>query len=211
MEEDWMNRRLFLLFAASAPAAALALDIVPQLQAQCVPTTSDLEGPYYLPNAPNRTELASLSEPGQRLIIRGKVSAADCKTAIGGVLLDLWQADASGQYHNEDQNYKLRGQMRTDKNGVYEFASIVPGRYRQGDGFRPAHIHFVVSHPHFKELTTQLYFEGDPYLSPYDSCRQACGSDDPDRIIKLVPVRKQSKSWLEGRFDIVLRSDVETA
>ena len=31
----------------------------------------------------------------------------------------------------------------------------------------------------------QLYFAGDRYLPPNDSCA-ACGSDDPDRVIPLA-------------------------
>jgi len=199
------SRRRFLSCAGSVPVGLLGTYFLGQAEAQqCSPTTADVEGPYYLPYAPRRTDLAGPKEPGQRLIIRGKVSGAGCKSPISGVLLDIWQADTNGQYHNENENYRLRGQMLTDKSGAYEFASIVPGRYQQGGGFRPAHIHFVATHPDFKDLTTQLYFKGDPYLSPNDSCREACKSNDPNRIIELTPRQQSGEVWFEGRFDIIL-------
>ncbi|NIN19808.1 MAG: hypothetical protein GTN82_17795, partial [Candidatus Aminicenantes bacterium] len=52
------------------------------------------------------------------------------------------------------------------------------GRYRIMSGFRPAHIHFKVSHPGHEVLVTQLYFYGDPYLWPNDACGKACKSND---------------------------------
>jgi len=202
MRNDARCRRRFLGIVASVPVAVLGAHLLPLAEAQqCFPTSSDIEGPYYLPNAPRRIELAGPQELGQPLIIRGTVFGGDCKSAISGVLLDIWQADANGHYHNENENYRLRGQVLTDKNGRYEFASILPGRYKQGGGFRPAHIHFVVAHADFKELTTQLYFKGDPYLSPNDACHEDCKSNDPNRIIEL----KAREAWLEGQFDIILR------
>ncbi|MGH8606337.1 MAG: hypothetical protein ACREX9_02630 [Gammaproteobacteria bacterium] len=163
------------------------------------------KGPFYIPGAPHRTVLAGPEEPGEHIVIRGRAFAADCKTRLTGVLLDVWQADANGRYHDENENYRLRGQMQTNDQGVYEFSSIRPGRYKLEGGFRPAHIHFTVSHPDYEPLTTQLYFKGDPYLAPNDACRDACTSHDTNRIIELTRVAKSGKVWFEGRFDIVLK------
>ncbi|MGH8593371.1 MAG: twin-arginine translocation pathway signal protein, partial [Gammaproteobacteria bacterium] len=70
--------------------------------------------------------LAGPEEPGEHIVIRGRAFAADCKTRLTGVLLDVWQADANGRYHDENENYRLRGQMQTNDQGVYEFSSIRP-------------------------------------------------------------------------------------
>ena len=48
---------------------------------------------------------------------------------------------------------------------------------------------------------TQIYFAGDPYLAPNDSCT-TCGSDDPARIIALIPGDVTNF----GRVDITLAS-----
>jgi protocatechuate 3,4-dioxygenase beta subunit len=54
--------------------------------------------------------------------------------------------------------------MRTDREGRYRFDSIVPGRYPLVWPLtRPRHIHVIVTHPQYKPLTTQIYFEGDKY------------------------------------------------
>jgi protocatechuate 3,4-dioxygenase beta subunit len=151
----------------------------------CSPTKRDIEGPFYTRGAPHRTALAGTDEPGDRIVLRGRVLGPDCQTPLRAALLDVWQADANGEYHYEKDNFRLRGQILTDATGAFEFASVVPGRYKLGGSYRPAHIHFTVSHPGHEPLTTQLYFKGDPYLAPKDACGNGCGSDDADRIVDL--------------------------
>jgi protocatechuate 3,4-dioxygenase beta subunit len=53
--------------------------------------------------------------------------------------------------------------MRTHRDGTYRIETVVPGHYLNGDNYRPAHIHVKVRARNRPELTTQLYFEGDPY------------------------------------------------
>lgn len=201
-----MKRRDLLRYGLGLSAVAFTPFGGPMAAAgMCSPTEPDVKGPFYLPGAPQRTVLAAPEEPGERILIRGRTLAADCQAPLAGALLDVWQADAKGHYHDENKNYRLRGRMKTNDQGVYEFSSIRPGRYQLEGGFRPAHIHFTVSHPDCEPLTTQLYFKGDPYLAPNDACGDACESDDPNRIIELTPVGKGSKVWFEGQFDIVLK------
>lgn len=166
--------------------------------AACKPTTSDVQGPYYQEGAPKRTKIAADEEPGERLSIAGTVLGPDCKP-LSGALVDVWQADKDGTYHGPDAEYRLRGQVLTDKDGYYEFETIMPGAYALSGGFRPAHIHFTVSRPGYAPLTTQLYFQGDPFLPPNDACGSGCNSDEPDRVIAL-----DTQTPRRGVFDIVL-------
>ncbi|MGH2721511.1 MAG: catechol 1,2-dioxygenase, partial [Actinomycetota bacterium] len=75
-------------------------------------------------------------------------------------------------------DYNLRGRIKTDEDGRYEVRTVLPSPYeipKTGatgkllhalgrHAFRPGHIHFKVSCGNFRPLTTQLYFEGDPWL-----------------------------------------------
>lgn len=90
-----MERRQFL--GAGAALAALALPNWLRGQA-CQATQRDLygAGPFYLPNAPSRTRIARVSEPGQPLSISGTVS--NCLEPVPGVKLEIWQATDSGCY-----------------------------------------------------------------------------------------------------------------
>lgn len=169
----------------------------------CEPTGSDVEGPFHLDNAPERTVLAEADEPGERIVIEGTVYGPDCRTPVADANLDVWHADDEGNYHDDRTEYRLRGQIQTDAQGRYRFETIMPGRYPLGGSTRPAHIHFIVTKPGFVPLTTQLYFAGDPFLSPNDPCGDGCNSGDPTLIIDMEP--NQESSAQQGTFDIILR------
>lgn len=161
----------------------------------CEPTLDDAEGPFYVPDTPQVAALASPSEPGDPIAISGAVRGPECQP-ISGASVEVWHASAVGEYDDA----KLRATLTASKDGAYAFSSIRPGPYLQSNGWRPAHIHYRVSAPGFETLITQLYFEGDPHLSPNDSC-VSCGSWDDGRIIPLVLDRDGVQ---QGLFDLVL-------
>ncbi|MBE7452343.1 MAG: hypothetical protein HS111_26705 [Kofleriaceae bacterium] len=170
----------------------------------CRATTADVLGPYHRSGAPSRTMIAAATEAGDRLALDGVVLADDCTTPLVGAVLDVWQADAAGAYHEPDAAggpYRLRGKVAAAADGTWMVDTIRPGNYQTGPGaWRPAHVHLIVSHPGYRTVTTQLYFAGDPYLPPNDSCT-TCGSDDPARII---PLTARPGGGLAGELRIVL-------
>lgn len=145
----------------------------------CTATTPDALGPYYRAGAPSIVDLAG-SEPGTALAIAGQITDTDC-APLAGARIEVWQADAAGDYHDD----RLRGTLVADAAGAFAFTTIMPGRYLQATGYRPAHLHLRLTAPGFRTVVTQIYFAGDPYLSPNDSCT-ACASDDPARILALA-------------------------
>ncbi|MBA2564360.1 MAG: twin-arginine translocation pathway signal protein [Gemmatimonadetes bacterium] len=172
----------------------------------CSPTERDVQGPFYVAGAPGRARIAGPDEPGDRIVVRGTVLSADCKTPVANALVDVWQADAEGRYHEAEDDYRLRGVVRTDARGGYVFETIAPGRYRideNAGSLRPAHIHFTVASARHRPLTTQLYFKGDPYLAPNDACGDACGSDDPGRIVEATRESRDGTGF-SATFNIVL-------
>lgn len=182
--------------------AALADALVPD-GAACTTTAGDVLGPFYRAGAPSRMELASPTEPGDRLALEGIVYADDCTTPLVGAVLDVWQADSTGAYHEPNAAggpYRLRGKVTTAADGTWSLSTIRPGNYETSPGaWRPAHIHFTVSYVGYRTVSTQLYFAGDPFLPPNDSC-DACGSEDPARVIALAA----TKNGLAGSWPVVL-------
>jgi protocatechuate 3,4-dioxygenase beta subunit len=170
----------------------------------CRATTGDVLGPFYREGAPSRAMIAAATEPGERLQLGGTVLADDCATALAGVTIDVWQADSSGAYHEPTEAggpYRLRGKLTTAADGTWGLQTIKPGNYENGPGgWRPAHLHFIVSAPGFRSVTTQIYFAGDPFLPPNDSCG-TCASDDPARIVALAA----AKVGLVGELPLVLQ------
>ncbi|MBN3764441.1 catechol 1,2-dioxygenase [Burkholderia sp. Ac-20365] len=146
-------------------------------------TPRTIEGPLYVAGAPETTGHARLdngNEPGETLVMRGRV-LDDAGKPVSGALVEVWHANHLGNYSHFDKSqaaFNLRRSIRTDADGVYSFRSVVPigysvppeGKTQQlldllgRHGHRPAHIHFFVSAPGFRKLTTQINIEGDPYL-----------------------------------------------
>jgi protocatechuate 3,4-dioxygenase beta subunit len=119
------------------------------------PTHEQMEGPYFKPNSPLRTDLVTPGSPGTPLTVSGYVFGRNC-VPLSAVLLDFWQADASGAY--DMAGYAFRGHQFTDATGAFVLRTIVPGLYPG----RTRHIHVKVQAPGEPVLTTQLYFPGEP-------------------------------------------------
>jgi catechol 1,2-dioxygenase len=195
MANENFSRRSILGKVLALPAAIALATKKAHGENACSPTQRDFQGPMYVAGAPRRSVLAGPQEPGERLTIRGTVFGPDCRTPLSRTLLDVWQADANGEYHWKEEDWRLRGQILTNERGEYELATIKPGGY----GGRPAHIHVTISAPGHRPVTTQIYFRGDPKLG-HDMCGPACNSDDPHRVIALARTGKE----LSGTFDVVL-------
>jgi protocatechuate 3,4-dioxygenase beta subunit len=159
---------------------------------ECAETEANIEGPFYKEGAPSRMVLIDEDTPGTRITVSGQVLAEGTCAPLAGATVDIWQADDSGAY--DSAGFELRGVMQTADDGSYQLVTIVPGHYLNGDTFRPAHIHAKVSADGFALLTTQLYFEGDPY-----------NEGDPfirDSLI-MSPVEQEDGSLL-AHFDFVI-------
>lgn len=170
----------------------------------CEETTQDYfgEGPFYTENPPmlENFKLASDSEPGERLIVSGRVFNLECSEFIPDTIIDVWHANAAGQYDNS--SYNLRGFTKANEQGFFLFETILPGKYLNGSRFRPSHIHFKITPPQFDALTTQLYFEGDTDI-PEDAAASIT-SGNFDASSRIIPLSKNADDIFEGTFDIVI-------
>jgi uncharacterized protein len=135
-------------------------------------TPAQIEGPFYRPDAPYRTDLRMDDPEGETLRVSGTVRVADSHMPLKGAVLDVWQCDHLGHYDNsvpdfDATRYALRGKLKTDDHGRYVLETIVPANYPLGPDTpqrRAKHIHFKVFAGGYVPLTTQLYFADDPYL-----------------------------------------------
>ena len=110
----------------------------------CSPTPWDEIGPFYRPNAPERTSI------GTGYLLSGTVrSAADCRP-LHNVRIEIWQAGPDGTYDDAH-----RATLFSDHAGRYRLQTSVPPPY----GRRPPHIHILVDAKGFEGLITQHYPE----------------------------------------------------
>ncbi|EPZ89072.1 dioxygenase [Burkholderia cenocepacia K56-2Valvano] len=146
-------------------------------------TPRTIEGPLYVAGAPESVGHARLddgTDPGQTLIMRGRVLGQD-GAPLANALVEVWHANHLGNYSYFDASqpaFNLRRSIRTDAEGRYSFRSVLPVGYSVPPGskteqlldqlgrhgHRPAHIHFFVSADGYRKLTTQINIDGDPHL-----------------------------------------------
>src|SRR3954469_20205416 len=79
-----------------------------------------------------RTTITGEEEAGTPLVVRGVIYRKDGKTPAPGVVLYVYQTDATGHYSPADgqvqakRHRRLRGWMKTGEDGRYEFRTIRP-------------------------------------------------------------------------------------
>jgi protocatechuate 3,4-dioxygenase beta subunit len=146
---------------AALQEAAPSIDGDPAADATaCAVTPPNILGPYHKAGAPERNVLVGPADPGIRLTVSGRVLDTGCNP-IPNAQLDVWHANAAGAYDME--GFAFRGRFKADAAGLWQLETIVPGWYLNGATYRPAHIHVIAEAAGSASLTTQLYFEGDPY------------------------------------------------
>lgn len=178
-----MERKKFLQALATLPLIGAYWEKAVAKTPPCK-TQQDAEGPFYKAHAPERKLIESDGVP---LRIEGRVLGTDCRSPLAGATLDIWHCNQHGEY--DMKGFRGRGQVKTDADGKYQFITIFPPPYMN----RPRHIHLKVRAQGKKELTTQLYFKGDPQIKN-DFARNA----REDRVITL----KDDGDFKTGVFNI---------
>ena len=137
---DGRLTRASLLRAAGAAAAALGLgrlggrdDAFAGDSVACVLAPEQTEGPYYIANEAVRRNITE-GRPGTPLLLRAfVVNASTCKP-IKGAAVDIWHADAAGDYSGFGQGAAsrtfMRGVQRTSAKGLALFRTVYPGGTR---------------------------------------------------------------------------------
>ena len=137
----------------------------------CEATPEDIEGPFYRPGIPVGGDLDIHGDAGVSLRIEGRVLDGGC-APIEAAVVEVWHAThvaPGGEPGDENATYdstaayRYYGQVATDEQGRYAFSTLRPGWYLNGPQYRPAHVHVKVWVGDVERLTTQLYFEGDPF------------------------------------------------
>jgi hydroxyquinol 1,2-dioxygenase len=145
-------------------------------------THTSLLGPFYRENAPALPAGSQISKtvtPGTECVLYGRVTDVNGQP-VANARVGVWQTGSSGLYDVQESPTAIdyRGVFETDADGRYHVRTVRPIGYsipldgpvgtmikaQKRHGMRPAHIHFMVSKPGFRELITALYIKGDPYL-----------------------------------------------
>jgi len=151
------------------------------------PTLQETEGPFFKPRSPQRADLREPGVAGRAVDLFGLVLTRSCEPVTDAVV-DLWHADGAGAYDNK--GFRLRGHVRTDRDGRYVFRTIMPGVYPG----RTRHYHVKIKAPgETPVLTTQFYFP-DEKQNRHDALFRR----------ELVMRVGTADDILMARFDVVL-------
>nr|AMY26491.1 catechol 1,2-dioxygenase [Halomonas sp. HA1] len=158
-------------------------------------TPRTIEGPLYVAGAPEAEGFARMDDDpdtdGETMWLTGQVRDTQ-GNPIPHAQVEVWHANAKGGYSFFDPSqseYHLRRTIIADAEGRYHARSIIPSGYGVPKGSptdqvlaalgrhgqRPAHIHFFISEPGHRHLTTQINLAGDPYT--YDDFAFATRQD----------------------------------
>lgn len=165
-------------------------------------TESTVEGPFHMVTSPARELGATIAEcEGEPCLVTGSVAGPDGRP-VPGAKIDVWQANAEGFYDVQQPDVlpekNLRGLFTADDQGRFWFRTIVPRYYPiPGDGpvgkllaaasrhpNRPAHIHFEVSAPGMRTVTTHLFVADSPYI-------------DSDTVFGVKPSLVRDFPWVD--------------
>ncbi|MCS6952734.1 MAG: hypothetical protein RMK57_05640 [Bryobacterales bacterium] len=176
-------------------------------------TPAQTQGPYYPDRLP-------LDQDNDLLIINDNITPAvgtvafisgrvldRTGTPIRGALVEIWQADHRGNYiHSQglvaggvrDPNFQGYGRFLTASSGEYLFRTIKPGLYPG----RIRHVHFKITLPGGRTLTTQLYIEGE---TGNDGVLNAVPVAQRPAVVRpWVPIPGSAVGALAVTFDIVM-------
>ena len=181
-------------------------------------TRTSLLGPFFREDSPE-LELGDQicrRDVADAILLWGRVCNAS-GAGIANAKVMVWQTSAAGVYDLQEGDgsaIDYRGTFHTDANGNYFLRTVRPlGYYIPLDGpvgdliraqrrlgKRPAHIHFLISAPGFRELVTALYFP-DEYVEI-----DAVFGSSPDLIAREIAADPQApmKGLPSVRFDFSL-------
>ncbi len=168
------------------------------------PTTTDVLGPFYRPDAPFRTNINPAGFNGIPLHLSGIIFKEDGKTVFKNCLVEAWQCDKEGLYDILSDDFIYRGAAKTGNDGSYHFITTHPVSYGNIDKtlFRPPHIHLRISgSEEYSDLITQVYFKGDPHQ------KEDLYSSSPSASKRILEISKNLKNEDVVHFDIVMSKE----
>ena len=198
-------------------------------------TPRTIEGPLYVAGAPEsvgfaRMDDGSESDKVDTLFIEGVVKDTE-GNILEGAKVEIWHANSLGNYSFFDKTqseFNLRRTILADADGNYVAQTTMPVGYgcppegttqallnklgRHGN--RPSHVHYFVSKPGYRKLTTQFNIEGDEYL--WDDFAFATRDGLVATAVDVTDSAEIEKRGLQKpfkhiQFDVVLAKETDSA
>ncbi len=145
-------------------------------------TDSSLLGPFYREASPTLAigDCIVANPQSPEIVFYGQVRDLEGR-GVPQASVEVWQTDEHGFYDMQlygTEKMDMRARFVTGPDGRFHFRTVRPLGYfipmdgpvgrliraQQRHGCRPAHIHFLISAPGYRELVTSLYQGDDQYI-----------------------------------------------
>lgn len=195
------ERNEFILFSDLLGVSAL----VDMVNTPAGATSCSNLGPFHQRGAPPIADGGDLwkDQPGDPLVVTGRVIDAATGEGIAGATIDLWQNADNGLYAVQDPDQPAKnyhGLLRCAADGSFAFTTTRPQPYGVPydgpagdmlralgrDAWRPAHLHVIAEAEGYRPLVTELFPEGGAYL---DS--DAVFGVREDLVVPLATMRRE--------------------
>ena len=174
------KRQEFILLSDTLGLSMLTVALNNDKPAGCTEPT--VFGPFFLEEAPRYAlgEDVANGARGKPCAVRGTIKALD-GTPVPGAQINVWQADADGNYDVQYAHLahpQAHGILNADVRGRFHFKTILAEAYSipsdglvgsmlkatQNHPWRPAHLHFMIEADGYEGLITHVFRDRDPYL-----------------------------------------------
>ncbi|MDB5373676.1 MAG: pcaG [Belnapia sp.] len=192
------------------------------------PTSQHTIGPFFprgffRPGDNDLRRIATEAPPstaGETIRLHGRVLRENGQPCVNAVL-EAWQADAAGRFrHPADPDWRLAdpdflgwGRAWTDAAGGFEFITLLPGGYAEGNHHRAPHVNLtIMASGLMRPLATTVFFPDFPEANAADP---VLGLVPPEARARLVAMVDSAPDGLaEGsrsfRCELRLRGGAET-
>ena len=171
-------------------------------------------GPFHQRGAPALADGGDLwkDQPGEVMVVSGRVLDAETGEGVAGATLDMWQNADNGFYAAQDSDQPAKNYhalLTCAADGSFAFTTTrqrpytVPYDGPAGDmlralardAWRPAHLHVIAEAAGYRPLVTELFLEDDPYLD-----RDAVFGVREDLVVPLSTIaREEAPDHLAAR------------
>ncbi|MBX9593076.1 MAG: 6-chlorohydroxyquinol-1,2-dioxygenase [Roseomonas sp.] len=173
------DKRQEVILLSDILGVSMLVDAIAHRSHASVSETTVL-GPFHRENPPVMQNGQNMSPgvEGEPLEVEIRILDAD-GNPLEGAQVDTWHTSPEGFYDSQmGDEHNMRGRFITGPDGVVAFPTVVPAAYpvphdgpvgrvlaAMGRGpMRPAHVHFWIKKPGYRDLITHIFKDGDPFL-----------------------------------------------
>lgn len=171
--------------------------------------TTDYPGQAAITSSNNLIKPAgkAVNASGQKVYLYGRVLDKNC-VPVSDAIIEIWQANPGGKYIKSSLDDRMdpypdfvgAGRAVTDNLGRFNFTTIFPGTEKAKHA---PHIHFLITHPKFPKIHTEMFF-ADDNRNPSDDWLRKLKPEQQSLLLGKVEEFEKHEDGITVHWNIVL-------